>query len=573
MDTRLAGWKVKALSLAGRVTLAHSVLSAIPAYVMQTSVLPVDTCKEIDKRIRAFVWGDAADQKKTHLLSWDLICRPKEEGGLGLRSARSLNLAYLVKLAFSFYQHPESLWAKLLLSKYLKEVAGDFLPTHRSSQSAVWKGICSVWPIMMQGSRVGIRDGCNTPFWSARWVDSGAVLEVFADRLDPFFNPLDMVSDFATEDGQWDIDKLNQLLPAEVVTQVVGMSAPRGSSGEDVWLWGAEKDGLFSIRSAYNLVISHSVEELDTLWKLIWKWRGPSRIGAFLWLAGHGRLLTNAERVRRHMASDASCSRCGHESESLSHTLWDCPFAREVWKHLGFNTSTPYWITDFPDWFKVALGGQQAVLVGITLWFIWKSRNEFLFAAKRESAETVARRTSNWKLQVELAMARDIRLHPVQGTRVDAQISWKPGSVNWVTVNVDGSVLRGPTRAAAGGAVRTEDGRAVGAFVANLGSCSVTRAELRGAVLGLELAWSMGYRFVELQLDSRAAIALIQQTGEPSHQHALEVLACQELCRRSWVVKIQHTYREGNKVADFLANRGHEFPFGVFLFPISDCNL
>ncbi|CAN1144585.1 hypothetical protein LINPERHAP2_LOCUS14186 [Linum perenne] len=62
----------------------------------------------------------------------------------------------------------------------------------------------------------------------------------------------------------------------------------------------------------------------------------------------------------------------------------------------------------------------------------------------------------------------------------------------------------------------------------------------------------MGYRFVELQLDSRAAIALIQQTGEPSHQHA---------------------YREGNKVADFLANRGHEFPFGVFLFPISDCNL
>ncbi|CAN1144586.1 Putative ribonuclease H protein At1g65750 [Linum perenne] len=208
------------------------------------------------------------------------------------------------------------------------------------------------------------------------------------------------------------------------------MSAPRGSSGEDVWLWGAEKDGLFSIRSAYNLVISHSVEELDTLWKLIWKWRGPN-----------------------------------------------------------------------------------------------------------------------------------------------AQISWKPGSVNWVTVNVDGSVLRGPTRAAAGGAVRTEDGRAVGAFVANLGSCSVTRAELRGAVLGLELAWSMGYRFVELQLDSRAAIALIQQTGEPSHQHALEVLACQELCRRSWVVKIQHTYREGNKVADFLANRGHEFPFGVFLFPISDCNL
>ncbi|CAN1172200.1 hypothetical protein LINPERHAP1_LOCUS42529 [Linum perenne] len=39
------------------------------------------------------------------------------------------------------------------------------------------------------------------------------------------------------------------------------------------------------------------------------------------------------------------------------------------------------------------------------------------------------------------------------------------------------------------------------------------------------------------------------------------------------MVRIRHTYREGNKVTDFLANRGHEFPFGVHLFPLFDCNL
>ncbi|CAN1823008.1 Putative ribonuclease H protein At1g65750 [Linum perenne] len=156
---------------------------------------------------------------------------------------------------------------------------------------------------------------------------------------------------------------------------------------------------------------------------------------------------------------------------------------------------------------------------------------------------------------------------------MEAQISWEPGPIDWATVNVDGSVLRSPARAAAGGVVRSEDGRAIGAFVANLGCCSVTRAELHGAVLGLELAWSLGCRFVELQLDSRVAIALIQQAGEPNHQHALEVLACQELCSRSWEVRIQHTYREGNKVADFLANQGYDFPFGVYMFPLSDCNL
>ncbi|CAN1122260.1 hypothetical protein LINPERHAP2_LOCUS1265 [Linum perenne] len=44
MDKKLSSWKAKSLSLAGRVTLAQSVLSAIPAYAMQTSLLPNTTC-------------------------------------------------------------------------------------------------------------------------------------------------------------------------------------------------------------------------------------------------------------------------------------------------------------------------------------------------------------------------------------------------------------------------------------------------------------------------------------------------------------------------------------------------
>ncbi|CAN1256844.1 Putative ribonuclease H protein At1g65750 [Linum perenne] len=86
----------------------------------------------------------------------------------------------------------------------------------------------------------------------------------------------------------------------------------------------------------------------------------------------------------------------------------------------------------------------------------------------------------------------------------------------------------------------------------NLGCCTVTRAELRGAITGLELAWSYGFRNIDLQLDSRVAT---------------------ELCNREWRVEIRHVYREANKVADFLANQGHLFPFGTHLFPLSDCNL
>ncbi|CAN1162578.1 Putative ribonuclease H protein At1g65750 [Linum perenne] len=218
----------------------------------------------------------------------------------------------------------------------------------------------------------------------------------------------------------------------------------------------------------------------NELWKTIWNWVGPSRIKHFLWISGHGRLLTNSERVRRHIASDSSCDRCGNPNESATHILRDCDFATDVWRR------------------------------------------------------------------------------PEQG---------------WATINTDGSVLRNPTRAAAGGIVRRDDGRSLGAFVANLGSCSVTRAELRGAVLGLEMAWALDCRRVELQLDSRAPVALLSRDGIQDHQHTLEVMAFQELCRREWVVSIRHVYREANRAADFLANRGHVFPYGVHHFPIVDCNL
>lgn len=44
MSSKLAGWKSKSLSIAGRCVLAQSVLSTIPLYPMQTFILPIELC-------------------------------------------------------------------------------------------------------------------------------------------------------------------------------------------------------------------------------------------------------------------------------------------------------------------------------------------------------------------------------------------------------------------------------------------------------------------------------------------------------------------------------------------------
>lgn len=57
IDRRLAGWKSKYLSLARRITLAKSTISAMASYAMQMEKIPRSICDNVDKRTRRFVWG------------------------------------------------------------------------------------------------------------------------------------------------------------------------------------------------------------------------------------------------------------------------------------------------------------------------------------------------------------------------------------------------------------------------------------------------------------------------------------------------------------------------------------
>ncbi|CAN1841222.1 Putative ribonuclease H protein At1g65750, partial [Linum perenne] len=247
-----------------------------------------------------------------------------------------------------------------------------------------------------------------------------------------------------------------------------------------------------------------------------WRWKGPHRIKFFFWLVANDRLLTNEERVHRHLSNSVACDHCGHTDESVSHVLRDCSAANSTW--------TANWIR-------------------------------------------------NWARDASAAFDRDTRCLSKATERIWKSVAWEPGPSEAITINTDGSFRSDRGRASAGGIIRSADGRGLVAFTMNLGCCSITRAEIRGAISSLELAWSYGFRQVCLHIDSQAAISILSASEDPLHQYACEVMYFRELCRRNWVVHIRHVYREANKVADFLASRGYEFPFGIHLFPLSDCNL
>jgi hypothetical protein len=162
---RLTGWKAKQLSLAGRITLAKSVIQAIPIYPMMSMQIPKSCLNEIEKVQRAFIWGDTEEKRKSHMVSWNTITQPKECGGLGLRNLQSMNEACLMKLGWSLMSEEYSLWGQVLIGKYGRSgwSQGDFTVT--SNDSPLWKAIAKSWTKLEAHRYWSIGDGNKANFW------------------------------------------------------------------------------------------------------------------------------------------------------------------------------------------------------------------------------------------------------------------------------------------------------------------------------------------------------------------------------------------------------------------------
>ncbi|CAN1167394.1 Putative ribonuclease H protein At1g65750 [Linum perenne] len=363
---------------------------------------------------------------------------------------------------------------------------------------------------MLAGTRSAIRDGNDTLFWTNNWVDSDLRLIDYANTDDVEFDIDCTVASMTNSEGQWDFQRLEKFLPPEAVDMVVGMSPPRASSGSDDWVWGLEKSGMFSIRSAYNIICNHEFAQNPNLWKTVWRWKGPNRITHFLWLAAKEKLLTNEARSRRGLCLGGDCRWCSGEAESTAHVLRDCNFAKAFWQAIGdFDLNTPDWQLNLSEWFQAFLASDNGLRFGIGCWFLWRARNERIFAGSVESAKAIASKALNWEIKVREATNFEANILDSQRKERQIAVAWKAGPPGWIVINSDGSVLGNRGGAAVGGLLRNEDGQCVEAFAMNLGICSITRAEIRGAIEGIRRAWSGGYRKVEVQMDSQAAIAIL----------------------------------------------------------------
>jgi hypothetical protein len=113
VDKYLSGWRSLLLSPGGRLILLNSVLDALPAYAMGAMELPAGLLDALDKLRCSFLWAptDRASGAKC-LVAWDLVCRPKEAGGVGVRDLRIQNKCLQMKLLHRLHSVPGASWPR-----------------------------------------------------------------------------------------------------------------------------------------------------------------------------------------------------------------------------------------------------------------------------------------------------------------------------------------------------------------------------------------------------------------------------------------------------------------------------
>ncbi|GAU38532.1 hypothetical protein TSUD_320040 [Trifolium subterraneum] len=99
----LSGQEANQLSFDGRVTLAKSVLEAVPIYPVISNKIPKTCLEEIQRLQRNFIWDDTNEGRKFHVVSWEKICSLKWMRGLGLRNLEENMLIILQGLQIQAY--------------------------------------------------------------------------------------------------------------------------------------------------------------------------------------------------------------------------------------------------------------------------------------------------------------------------------------------------------------------------------------------------------------------------------------------------------------------------------------
>ncbi|RVW90756.1 Transposon TX1 uncharacterized 149 kDa protein [Vitis vinifera] len=321
ISSRLDGWQKTYLSFGGRITLIQSCLTHLPSYFLSLFKIPASVAAKIERLQRDFLWSGVGEGKRDHLVRWDVVCKPKTIGGLGLGNISWRNLALLGKWLWRYPREGSALWHQVILSIYGSHSNGwDANTLVRWSHRCPWKAIAQVFQGFSLITRYVVGNGERIRFWEDLWwgdqplgIQYPRLFRVVVDKNISISSVLGPSRPFL-----WNLNFRRNLSDSEI---------------EDL-------EGL--MRSLDDLYLSPS----NFPSKFVWNSQVPFKVKSFVWLVAHKKVNTNDMlQVRRpyKALSPDICILCMKHGESADHLFLHCSLTIGLWHRL-FQLAKMDWV-------------------------------------------------------------------------------------------------------------------------------------------------------------------------------------------------------------------------------------
>jgi hypothetical protein len=339
------------------------------------------------KMERAFLWAGtdkvSGGQCK---VNWDIVCRPKNLGGLGVLNADFFSRALRLRWPWKEWKEPSKIWVGL----------GN--PCDDTDMD-----------LFYASTTIMLGNGEKTPFWKAPWLNGLKPIDIAPLIYNISTRKNWNVKKAMTNQG-W-ISKIN--LAAEFTLQHirqyislwVKLSEVTLQEGiDDAITWNLTDNGHYSSSSAYRAQFFGATS--SPIASTVWKFWAPPKYKFFMWLALQNRLWTNDRLEKRGWPNCRECPLCKRVLESVDHLLVNCRYTIRLWSLLNEwlhiqALDLNLWpaTTLHPWWGNMTKRKDVASLALLVSWELWNERNARIFKNKHAPPSVLF---NNIKLEARL---------------------------------------------------------------------------------------------------------------------------------------------------------------------------
>ena len=245
-------------------------------------------CDKMTSMVCKFWWGQKEGRNKMTWLSWEKMCAPKKDGGLGFRDLKAFNIALLAKQDRRLQSNTRSLVHRVLKACYFPDY--DFIDAELGqTPSYAWRSIMVAQDVVRDGHQWQVGDGTSIQIWRGKWLPKSSTFQViFMPNTLPETATVSELIDEAK--GEWNVDLVKHVFLPDDAHTILGI--PRSSKrNRDRMIWAYTPKGTFTVNSAYKVALSLSQSKstegtLDAtshsqFWQKNWGLRIPNKLKTF----------------------------------------------------------------------------------------------------------------------------------------------------------------------------------------------------------------------------------------------------------------------------------------------------